>query len=497
MNNWQRVSPIALLYFFFSNVKLLVSNFIYLIPVIFTSYQRVLDNPFYLAIGVIAAVILFALASFLQYYFFKYRLAEQSVEIKSGVLFKKHLHLPFARIQNVRLIAPAYFRPFGYTSVELDTAGSAKNEAKIVALEIALAQQLKQQIVDTEKPQATSDTQETQAPQELLLNQRSLSDLVLHGITNNRVWIFLALLAPFFESIVNHTEKLLGYIDIDLQALFSTQIHAWWQITAYAVGLLLVAYVIVMLFSILGSIIAFYGFTLTKKDKNYIRRSGLLTRHEVVMKESRLQLIIWQQDWLDCLIKRVNLRFEQNNAMLSQQPGAGLHNKLIVPSITPAQSQELIKQVWPQASTKSVVYKPISKRYLLKKMMLLLPIPLVMSIIFWIENQPLNHLFSGGFLILAGLFVTARWLRWGYAIDDEFIYIRNGIFGVNYYVFPIYKVQQTAFRQSWFMRRHGLATIKLILAPGARKIPFISEIDAKQIINQSLHHVEATKKNWM
>ncbi len=36
-----------------------------------------------------------------------------------------------------------------------------------------------------------------------------------------------------------------------------------------------------------------------------------------------------------------------------------------------------------------------------------------------------------------------RWYRWGYASDEHVIEIRKGYGGVDYYFFPISKVQQT------------------------------------------------------
>jgi len=498
MNNWQRVSPIALLYFFFNNVMLLVNNFIYLIPVIFTSYKKVLENPFWLGIGVLGVLALFGLGAFLQFYFFKYRLGEQTIEIKAGVIFKKHLNLPFSRIQNVKLIAPVYFRPFGYTSVELDTAGSAKSEAIIVALDIHLAERLKREILAQVTEQAPAGQETTDADhQETVLNRRSLKDLVIHGLTNNRVWIFLAMLAPMIEPTMRNSRDFLTSIGIDLEQIFSPQTHAWWELGVYALGLLLLSYVIVMLFSIVGSIIAFYGFTLSKQGDNYIRRSGLLTRHEVVMKLPRLQLVIRQQDWLDILINRINLRFEQTKSIVNAKPGMEIRNKIMVPSINDQQCRHLIDDVWPANSQAIMNYARISKRFIVKYISVLSVLPITLGGFFMYHERPLLSLAAVALFGFICLFVVMRWLRWGYAMDKEFIYIRKGLLGVNYYVFPIHKIQQTVFKQSWFMRRRGLASIILLVASGAQKIPFMPAVMARQIINESLFHVESTKRNWM
>ena len=243
MNNWQRVAPIGALYFFFSSVMVLVNNIIFTVPLIFTNYQKLIDNPLWILIGSVAILVAFAVIAFLQFYFFSYRLSENSIEIKAGVIFKKHLNLPFTKIQNVKLIAPVYFRPFGFTSVELDTAGSDKNEAKIVALQLPLAQQLKAQILNQTAVSESLNSQQNfdhsselnteqgtsrQHPDEQLLNQRSISDLVIHGITNNRIWIFIAFLAPMADNITDYVADFAISAGIDFSEIFSAQTHAWW-----------------------------------------------------------------------------------------------------------------------------------------------------------------------------------------------------------------------------------------------------------------------------
>ncbi len=513
MNNWQRVAPIGALYFFFSSVMVLVNNIIFTVPLIFTNYQKLIDNPLWILIGSVAILVAFAVIAFLQFYFFSYRLSENSIEIKAGVIFKKHLNLPFTKIQNVKLIAPVYFRPFGFTSVELDTAGSDKNEAKIVALQLPLAQQLKAQILNQTAVSESLNSQQNfdhsselnteqgtsrQHPDEQLLNQRSISDLVIHGITNNRIWIFIAFLAPMADNITDYVADFAISAGIDFSEMFSAQTHAWWQLAAYGLSLLIVSYAIVMLLSVIGSIISFYGFTLTKHGENYIRRSGLLTHHEVVMKLPRLQLVIRQQDWLDILIKRINLRFEQTNSTVKQQPGADIRNKIMVPSINPTQFQQLIDDVWPDNQLAEISFSRISKRFIFKYIVVFtLPIHLIIAGLLIHDELFFNLIYAATSMLLISFLIVMRWYRWGYAIDSEYIYIRKGLLGVDFYTFPIHKVQQTKFKQSWFMKRRSLSSLVLVLASGAQSIPFIKATTALALIDRTLHQVESSKRNWM
>jgi len=499
MNNWQRVSPIAILYFIASTINLLLSNIIYMVPLVVTTYNTALENPLWLFLGASVFIVLLGLSAFLQYYFFRFRLSDQTIEIKSGVFKKIHLNLPFTRIQNVKIITPFYFRPFDYTTLELDTAGSAKSEAKIVALELTLSAQLKNEILTHAQPKSSNDAipNAEMINDEVVLNRRSLKDLVIHGITNNRIWIFFALLAPLIGPAANKADVFLVSIGLNVSEMFSPATHAWWQLGLYGAALLILSYFIVVAFSVFGSIIAFYGYTLSKQGSNYIRRSGLLTRHEVVMKLPRLQLVISQQDWLDILINRINLRFEQTNNQQHQQANQEIRNKIMVPSISQLQFDELLSDVWPNSQLNGLNFSRISKRFMAKNIILICLLPTIgIGALLYNQQWQIALIVLAAITLLSSL-VCMRWYRWGYAMDDNFIYIRKGVLGVNYYIFPLHKVQQAKFHQSVLMARRELASISLVLASGVQKIPFMPQQAAHAIINKSLYIVEFTKRNWM
>ena len=507
MDNWQRVSKVSIVDFFVKNLIQLVSASIYAIPAVWASSDTLKENLDWVALGVVAILALLIVAACLQYYFFKYRLKGNNIEIYSGVIFKKHLDLPFTRIQNVKLITPVYFRPFDYTTMELDTAGSAKNEAKIVAVPMVKANALKQKILAYQASHAAEtedgieeDSKVAKEPvvegDEVLLNERSLMDLVIHGLTNNRVLIFLAMLAPMAETIFEYASQLLLSVGFDLDAFLNAE-HPWWQLSLYFIASFILAYMLVMLLSIIGAIIAFYGYKLTKRENNYIQRSGLLSIHEVVMKKPRLQMIVRQQDWLDVLIKRINLKFEQIGG-LERQGQNNLRNKLMVPSIKEHECRELTDEMWPSNKVMDIPYQSISRRFIFRTMALFVaPVTLAISTIAIVNDVwPLLSL-AAIFFSVASVLTWCRWKRWGYAMDDEYVYVRKGLLGVNYYCFTIEKTQMVKFKQSVFLRRHTLCHVNFVTAASSLTIPFIPQNTGWNMMAKSLYQVESLKKNWM
>jgi putative membrane protein len=335
-------------------------------------------------------------------------------------------------------------------------------------------------------------------PAERILNRRSLSDLVIHGICSNRIWIFIGVLAPFFDNIADQAGRWFASIGFDIKDLFSLQSHSLWQVGLYAFSMAMVVMIVVVSFSVIGSLISFYGYTLTTLDDRYIRRSGLFTKHEVSMRLSRLQMIVRQQDWLDRLLKRINLKFEQSNDNLNQAAPSAQSSKIIVPSINAEQCEQLIRELYPDNQLSNIKFEPISKHFLLRYIgYYLLPLWLICTTIALQNNEArLALLFS---LVLFGVtaLIVLRWKRWGYAHDQGYVYIRKGLIGVDYFCFPAYKVQQTQFNQSLLMKRRQLASLKLILASGSVTVPLIDEDCAYQLLNKCLYKVESSQQSWM
>jgi len=147
-DEWQRLSLISILYFTIRNFTNSAQVLIYTIPALAISFN-IWDNLLSPEV-LIGAGILFlstsgsGVISFLMY---KFRVHNQHVEIHHGVFQRRYTNLPLWRIQNVKIERPFYYRPFGYALVVLDTAGSGKEEAKIVAVPEAYAEALKKQVL--------------------------------------------------------------------------------------------------------------------------------------------------------------------------------------------------------------------------------------------------------------------------------------------------------------------------------------------------------------
>lgn len=516
---WQRLALIAILYFSVRNIKNSAQGLIYIIPAlaIGSNILSNLNSPeAYITIGVLVSTAV--ISGLISFFMYRFRIHNQHVEIHTGVFQRRYTNLPFWRIQNVKIEHPFYYRPFGYALVVLDTAGSGKEEANIVAVPLAYANALRKQVLAEktkdeggnhhQTPVSDSEINEadnagtyqnnTNEHDEEVLNTRSIGDIVIHGITNNRVWIILGAAAPFYDDAIGLVSEWLADKGLQLNQLVGEQTVAWWQFGLYAFVILMMLMAAMALLSVGGALFTFYGYTLSRSDDRYIRRSGLLNKQEVSMRASRIQMITAKQDWLDKVLKRVNLYFEQNSTAGQQVQELMSPNKLIVPSVTEQEAVALSQEVMPNCQLHRSDYLGISKRFILHWLLTAWSIPISILLLIGTVSAELDILLASlGLLILASLLLTLRWWRWGIASDSQYVYIRRGRIGVDYLCFEPYKIQQVIVKQSVFMRRRKLASIKFVLASGSVTVPFLPEDYVKTLANNVLLEVESTRKSWM
>ncbi|MDW5284165.1 PH domain-containing protein [Alteromonas macleodii] len=523
-DEWQRLSLISILYFTIRNFTNSAQVLIYTIPALAISFN-IWDNLLSPEV-LIGAGILFlstSVSGVISFLMYKFRVHNQHVEIHHGVFQRRYTNLPLWRIQNVKIERPFYYRPFGYALVVLDTAGSGKEEAKIVAVPEDYAEALKKQVLyekalhdegdlDCLPNEDLSDEQSSSFPSprtrakavdsshsnEEVLNRRSVKDIIIHGITNNRVWIILGAAAPFYDDVFGLVSEWLADKGLQLNQLVGEQTVAWWQFGLYAFVILMMLMALVALLSVGGALFTFYGYTLSRTGDRYIRRSGLLNKLEVSMRASRIQMITAKQDWLDKILKRVNLYFEQNSTAGQQMQELMSPNKLIVPSVTEDEAFALSQEVMPGCDLRGQDYQTISKRFITFWLLAGWTLPFIT---FFTIGAVSSHLdiMLGSLVVFSAvsLLLTLRWWRWGIAYDSKYVYIRRGRIGIDYQCFEPYKAQQVIVKQSVFMKRRKQATVKFVLASGAVTVPFLPEDYVNKLADSVLFEVESTRRSWM
>jgi putative membrane protein len=321
----------------------------------------------------IVIVVLVLIGSALAYVFYRYRVVEDAIQVKRGALFKQHLNLSFGRIQNISIEHPFYFRPLGLVTLKIDGAGSKGEEVNLAALDLHQARALRDFILRRKKlggpthelmdPESPADTRGPES--EEFLYSRSVQDLILHGLTNNRAFIAVAAIFGFLAqsgfSPIEMMQRLGIEFDIVIAGLSLVRL-------AMLIVLSFVAAVgVIALLSVLVSVLTYYGFTIYRTEDSLTIRRGLLTKHEIHIRKSRIQTLHLRQDWLDRLLGRYNVILERITHSPAQGDAtAAQTRRILVPSVRAQETAIVIDEILPGCRPDLLAFTPIDVRYLRK-----------------------------------------------------------------------------------------------------------------------------------
>lgn len=499
---WRRLSAWSIFHFSVEAVIQNVQAAYFFVPATY-GVARSGFNEFTLMIpiGIIVVVLVNAI---LNYIFYSYRVLEDSIQVRRGALFKKRLNLSFERIQNVNLEHPFYFRPFGLVTLKIDSAGSAGEEVNVAALRVPEAEAIRSYVAARKRAfgrpaeVAHDDASRSAADVERVFFTRSLFDLVIHGLTNNRTFLLIAGIFTFVWQTNFSFNRLVEALGIDFDLIIGG-----WSIVRLTV-LFIVSFILaigfIALLSVLIAIVTYYGFTVYRTDAALTIKRGLLTKHEIHVRKSRIQTVTVRQDWLDYLLGRRNIVLERISHRQHQgDPWAEMKRKILVPSVKLHETTTLTDEVLPGCRLEQLSFTPIRKRYFYKHAVIRSGIYLLaLTAYLFIPNS------FGWFvpLVLAiwpvhVLSLYMRWKRAGIAVDGDLIVVRSGVIGIDYHSFPAFKTQDISHIQSILMKRHNVSNLVFHTASTTIKIPYLSSDVAKAVVNYCVYRVEATEKSWM
>ncbi|MFZ9347203.1 MAG: PH domain-containing protein [Arenimonas sp.] len=444
----QRLHPLSWLFELFNVLRQ------FIVPIIILLFTGQGDR--YELWGLLGVGVMVPLAV-ARYYSFRYRIGGDRIVIRSGLFHKTVRDIAFTRIQNVTLHQGLLHRLMGVAEVRLETGGGEdKEEGRMRVLGFAEAQALQRIIRSSELPAGTPDA-EAPASDEQVLLQLPTRELLKLGLISNKGML---LVAAAIGGAYQFNWKL-------PQAVFE-HVGGWLMNHrddlgsgpgAYVLGgmlVLLAAFTLLRLISILQALLHYYGFTLSSDAHRLSITRGLLNRFNGSLPRTRIQAWTLEQGWLQRRFKRYALRvdaaagsqkheqLESHWALAPISDDAGIAH--IIGTVLPAGS-------WPVAEWLPLHPNAWQRRFKMPALLLLTVTAICVS-----------GFGAFGLLPLLGipwLYVQSKiWARHaGYAHANGLIAVREGWIGKHWRFAQTRKVQAVYLRQSPFDRRHGMATV--------------------------------------
>ncbi|MDJ0940514.1 MAG: PH domain-containing protein [Woeseiaceae bacterium] len=495
---WQRASPLAVVFFIGRIVQAIVKNAVQsLAPLaaFLVAYRG--DVKSMITIIATVATVALIVSAVLRYWFFRFRIEDEQIRIREGVVRKKQLDIKFDRIQGVNTEQNFIFRIFNLFTVRFDTAGSAGEEGYLPAVRQSLAEDLQSRLrLRTPVVEAEDEAQavEDASPEKTLL-RLGLGDMVRIGLADRRALLVFAFLGPVFEQMGEQTQRAIA--DYAETAAGQLAAFGYWAGVMVVVGFVLFILILLAGFSIIAAVLRYHDFQLSFADNRLRAVGGLLTRHENTMRTGKVQVFRARQG----LVMRMFGRFKLSASQAAS--GKTPTNKTFtVPVADLAFTERLHRLIFDEEGRRLSV-RPDDARFLrmspmwFRSRVLQWTLPPAMVIVLLTlatgDLAPLRMLL---FVPLTVLLTYQAWSRFGYLYDEDGLVRRSGLFGWRVDAFLFRKVQRITIKQSPFQRRRGVATLRMYLASGSVRLPYIDARTATELRDYILFKVESSQRAW-
>jgi putative membrane protein len=398
-----------------------------------------------------------------RYFSFSYCVADGELVTRDGILERTERHIPLERVQDIRIEQGLLQRLFGVVDVHVETAGRKGPEASLSVLSKAEAERLRRAVFErAPRPGTTTRTAQSAADDRHVIRQLSLRELILAGLSSNRMasGLVLALTAwAFLEEILG--PRIYRHVVQWITALVRLLQKLGGRTALIAIGLAIVGLIFLsVLVSVVGAVVLFYRFTLSRQGEDLHRSYGLLTRRASSLPRRRIQVLEVEEGMFRRLFRLVTLRADTAGGAATEKGERHGGRDVLLPVLPRAELHGLLPTFFPDLEADLPPWRHVS-RLLIRRgtvrglwLVALLAALTGFNYQTWFAAVPV--LLLGPVVYLVNVL---RYHNFGYRITERYLFTRRGWLGRSTHIVPIRNLQSVAVRQTPFDRRLGLGTL--------------------------------------
>ncbi len=498
---WQRLPPFAMLPLVIRGAIDIVRNAWQGLAGMAAAVHFTTDGtgPVFWSILGILFLLLVITGGILQWWHFRFAPGARAITLRRGVFSRRVVHLEYARVQNIRITAPFYLRPFGAVTLALDSAGS-EAEIMLPAVSRALADEIAARVRASQDDApsagaassavegglARSSAEEAGDAGGAVIIARDARALLRHGLASNTAWAAAGLFASLLASnpdrvgraIIGAVESVVGGID----AL------GWAATAALVLGGIVAVVAVALLLSVLGSILHFYGFVLREEKGAWRASHGLLERRETVVGKSKLQALVLRQTAVGRLMGLWEVQFHQAGGIAGADASSGARGparRLVVPGLDAAALARLLAAIMPGADPfASPAGRPDPFFVTHQARLAALGLMGLLAVVLGLRMTPVAaDSLGGGVVAWAAIAAVTLWLavllvlirrrrEHGWRREADLMVVREGLLGRRIFLFQPFKTQWIALETSPARRRRELVDVVVALAGRRLRLPY-------------------------
>ncbi len=445
-------------------------------------------GPYLIYVGLATAVITLTI-SIINFFVTYFYIKDDELILHTGVFQKKKTAIPFDRIQSVNFEQNIFHTLFNVVKINIDSAGSDKNEFEFHAIDKTIALSLRDTLMEGQSErivlQENLET-DTNRVNDVKIFSLSITDLLKAGFTENHIKSGGVIIFFFFWIYSNLQEagvEVDEYSDnIDVEAIGGSLL-----------GLLIFLFLVVSVgISLFKTVIKNFNLSLYKSQDRFKIHHGLLTRRETAAKYHKIQYLTWSDNLLKKIIGFYNLYIHQaasNQLKLKQN--------IFIPGVQTHHIEMVADELYGSEHLENMELKNIDPRYFYRMAVIYLLLGGALSFVLYYFSSPVLILYV---VIVLGFLMLNRFLGYHkkkYGYNTEMLHIKGGIYGDKNTIMPLYKIQATEIRQSPYQWRNHLCSVVLYTASGNLIIPYIALSEGYRTVNYITYKIESVKKPWM
>ena len=409
-------------------------------------------------------------AALLVWWRFLYTVGEREIVIESGVLHRQRRVIPFDRVQDIAIERPLLARLFGTARVRVETGGSAADEGNLDMIAIDDAHRLRDLVRRWNAAAPTAVAEGAAAEAEPVLFEIGMGRLLYSGLFN----FSLLFLAAIF-AVVQYLDDF-GLVE-PREWITPEKTDAATGLVTLRATLVLIAILLALglIAGVARTIAKDFGYRLTRSEAGFRRRRGLFTLSEVVIPVRRTQVAVIDSGPVARALGWYRLSFQTLGA--DQKEGG-------VQVAAPFARMEEILPILAEAGFPPPPPRPSfarpPRRALLRWAAAPYLAPALAAAAAALVWDVRAGIAAAALLALAA-FAALRWRRHLHAIDEEALFVSNGLLGRRLSIIPVARTQTVSLFRSPLQRRLRLATL-LVDTAGAPLLrsPEVVDLEAEE-----------------
>jgi putative membrane protein len=275
MSEKKRLHPVAMLLSFVKYAKEAA------IPLIFFVFVGGGNGYTWWHFLMIGALLLFTIGNgVLGWFFYTYHIENNELRIHQGFIFRKKRFIPRERIQSIDFSQGLIQRAFGLVKVQIETAGGGgEPEVVMSALKRNDAEMLKSNLYQKRNAVADEMLEEVEEKPSLLY-KLSWKELLITASTSGGIGVVLSFVAAIASQVDDFIPNQF------YESVTERVMDATLPFILLAVAFLLL---ISWFFSVVGTVLKYGGFVLTRQEDDLIISRGILEKRQLTIPVHRIQ----------------------------------------------------------------------------------------------------------------------------------------------------------------------------------------------------------------